>query len=66
MAKIIGIGAGKATSEQAGNLTNQLPVCIGARLMLTQNIWQQVGLVKEALETGYNVGWATHAFSLPR
>ncbi|KAI8395030.1 hypothetical protein FOFC_21522 [Fusarium oxysporum] len=41
MAKNIGNGADKATSEQAGNLAGQFPVCIGARLMLTQNIWQQ-------------------------
>ncbi|KAF6528117.1 hypothetical protein HZS61_008419 [Fusarium oxysporum f. sp. conglutinans] len=48
MAKNIGNGADKATSEQAGNLAGQFPVCIGARLMITQNIWQPAGLVNGA------------------
>lgn len=38
MEKNIDNGAEKATSEQAGNLAGQFLVCIGARLMLTQNI----------------------------
>ncbi|KAJ4169204.1 hypothetical protein NW754_011138, partial [Fusarium falciforme] len=38
MEKNIGSGAEKATSEQAGNLAGQFPVCISARLMLIQGI----------------------------
>ncbi|KAI8396624.1 hypothetical protein FOFC_21172 [Fusarium oxysporum] len=61
MAKNIGNGADKATSEQAGNLAGQFPVCIGARLMLTQNIWQPAGLVNGAQGTVYDIGWAPGA-----
>jgi hypothetical protein len=61
MAKNIGNGADKATSEQAGNLAGQFPVCIGARLMLTQNIWQPAGLVNGARGTVYDIGWASGA-----
>jgi hypothetical protein len=39
MEKNIGSGAEKATSEKAGNLAGQFPVCISARLMLIQGIW---------------------------
>ncbi|KJZ74108.1 hypothetical protein HIM_06354 [Hirsutella minnesotensis 3608] len=61
MAKNIGNGADKATSEQAGNLASQFPVCIGARLMLTQNIWHPTGLVNGAQGTVYDIGWAPGA-----
>lgn len=61
MAKNIGNGADKATSEQAGNLAGQFPVCIGARLMLTQNIWHPTGLVNGAQGTVYDIGWAPAA-----
>jgi hypothetical protein len=56
MAKNIGNSANKATSKQAGNLAGQFPVCIGARLMITQNIWQPAGLVNGAQGTVYNIG----------
>ncbi|OAQ61323.1 ATP-dependent DNA helicase PIF1 [Purpureocillium lilacinum] len=61
MATNIGSGADKATSEQAGNLAGQFPVCIGARLMLTQNIWHPTGLVNGAQGTVYDIGWAPGA-----
>ncbi|PWI64382.1 hypothetical protein PCL_10520 [Purpureocillium lilacinum] len=47
MAKNIGNGADKATSEQAGNLAGQFPVCIG--------------LVNGAQGTVYDSGWASGA-----
>ncbi|KAH7460893.1 hypothetical protein FOMA001_g19400 [Fusarium oxysporum f. sp. matthiolae] len=61
MAKNIGNGADKATSEQAGNLAGQFPVCTGARLMITQNIWQPAGLVNGAQGIVYDIGWAPGA-----
>ncbi|KAJ3505418.1 hypothetical protein NM208_g16195 [Fusarium decemcellulare] len=64
MAENIGNGADKATSEQAGNLVGQFPVCTGARLMLTQNIWQPAGLVNGAQGTVYDIGWAPGADTL--
>ncbi|KJZ70218.1 hypothetical protein HIM_10404 [Hirsutella minnesotensis 3608] len=65
MARNIGNGADKATSEQAGNLAGQFPVCIGARLMLTQNIWHPTGLVNGAQGTVYAV-WLTNRPSVRR
>jgi hypothetical protein len=61
MAKNIGSGADKATSEQSGNLAGQFPVCIGARLMITQNIWQPAGLVNGAQGIVYDIDWAPGA-----
>ncbi|KAJ6437024.1 hypothetical protein O9K51_10321 [Purpureocillium lavendulum] len=60
-AKNLGNGADKATSEQAGNLAGQFAICIGARLMLTQNIWHPTGLVNGAQGTVYDIGWAPGA-----
>lgn len=64
MAKNIGNSADKATSEQAGNLAGQFPVCTGARLMLTQNIWPPTGLLNGAQGTVYDIGWALGADTL--
>ncbi|XP_044717905.1 PIF1-like helicase domain-containing protein [Hirsutella rhossiliensis] len=50
-----------ANALRAGNLAKQVPVCIGARLMLTCNLWQQVGLCNGARGTVHNIGWAPGA-----
>ncbi|KAM4058148.1 PIF1-like helicase [Hirsutella rhossiliensis] len=47
MAKNVGPGAAAAPDDKAGNLAKQIPVCIGARLMLTSNLWQPVGLCND-------------------
>ncbi|KAK8912376.1 ATP-dependent DNA helicase pif1 [Metarhizium anisopliae] len=57
----VGPGAFAAPDDKAGNLAKQVPVCIGARLMLTCNLWQQVGLCNGARGTVYDVGWAPGA-----
>ncbi|KAM4061282.1 PIF1-like helicase [Hirsutella rhossiliensis] len=44
----VGPGATAAPDDKAGNLAKQIPVCIGARLMLTSNLWQPVGLCNGA------------------
>ncbi|KAJ6436452.1 ATP-dependent DNA helicase PIF1 [Purpureocillium lavendulum] len=54
----VGSGAAAAPDDKAGNLAKQFPVCIGARLMLTCNLWQQVGLCNGARGTVYDIGWA--------
>lgn len=61
MAKSIGNGADKATSEQAGNLAGQFPVCIGARLMLTRNICPSTGLINAAQGTVYDMDYVPGA-----
>ncbi|KAK4068341.1 hypothetical protein Purlil1_13812 [Purpureocillium lilacinum] len=57
----VGPGAAAAPDDKAGNLAKQFPVCIGARLMLTCNLWQQVGLCNGARGTVYDIGWAPGA-----
>lgn len=42
-------------SMMAGNLHNKIPLCIGARVMLTENIWTAVGLVNGALGEVYDI-----------
>jgi hypothetical protein len=57
----VGPGAAAAPDDKAGNLAKHVPVCIGARLMLTCNLWQQVGLCNGARGTVYDIGWAPGA-----
>ncbi|KID81004.1 ATP-dependent DNA helicase PIF1 [Metarhizium guizhouense ARSEF 977] len=57
-AKNVGPGAAAAPDDKAGNLAKQIPICIGARLMLTSNLWQPVGLYNGARGTVYDIGWA--------
>ncbi|KAF5139513.1 ATP-dependent DNA helicase PIF1 [Metarhizium anisopliae] len=60
-ARNVGPGAAAAPDDKAGNLAKQIPVCIGARLMLTSNIWQPAGLCNGARGTVYDLGWAPGA-----
>jgi hypothetical protein len=39
-----GRNAGKATEDKADNLCLELYVCTGARVMLTTNLWTEMGL----------------------
>ncbi|KAM4067672.1 hypothetical protein HRG_001528 [Hirsutella rhossiliensis] len=55
------LGAAAAPDDKAGNLAKQVPVCIGARLMLTSNLWQQVGLCNGARGAVYHIAWAPGA-----
>jgi len=55
-AKKVGPGAAAAPDDKAGNLAKQVPICIGARLMLTSNLWQPVGLCNGARGTVYDIG----------
>ncbi|KAF5133799.1 ATP-dependent DNA helicase PIF1 [Metarhizium anisopliae] len=60
-AKNVGPGAAAAPDDKAGNLAKQIPICIGARLMLTSNLWQPVGLCNGARGTICDIGWAPGA-----
>ncbi|KJK85038.1 hypothetical protein H633G_11133 [Metarhizium anisopliae BRIP 53284] len=54
-AKNVGPGAAAAPDDKAGNLAKQIPICIGARLMLTCNLWQPVGLCNGARGTSQSI-----------
>ena len=60
-AKNVGVGAAAAPDDKAGNLEKHIPVCIGARLMLTCNLWQQAGLCNGARATVYDIAWTPGA-----
>ncbi len=60
-----GDGAEKAESQDAGNLSRRLPICIGARVMLTRNLWNGAGLVNGAQGTVYDIGWGARGGSVP-
>lgn len=60
-AKNVGLGAAAAPDDKEGNLAKEIPVCIGARLMLTSNLWQQVGLCNWARGTVHDIGRAPGA-----
>ncbi|KAF5711868.1 ATP-dependent DNA helicase PIF1 [Fusarium mundagurra] len=46
-----------ADSTVAGNLHKTLPICIGARVMLTENLWAAVGLVSGAVGIVEDIAW---------
>ena len=56
-----GTGAQETAPDQAGNLLNKIPICVGARVMLTRNLWQPHGLVNGAQGHVFDLGWAPGA-----
>jgi hypothetical protein len=56
-AKHEGVGAEKVESSNAGNLAKRLPLCVGCRVMLTRNLWADVGLVNGAQGTVHDISW---------
>jgi ATP-dependent exoDNAse (exonuclease V) alpha subunit len=55
-----GVGVQKVTPDQCDTVQN-LTLYIGAKVMLTQNIWVELGLVNGTTGTIEDVVWKEHA-----
>lgn len=53
-----GTGAARAESHLAGNLSRSFPIYIGCRVMLTRNVWSNIGLMNGAQGVVHVIVWA--------